>query len=464
MVHPDATFVERDMRRQPNLMKSTLVAQTAPAPADQGPPTNYLDLYGLSKPPFGGPPDSATYILFNSHRRVIEPLIDHVVRGRGLIVLQGEEGIGKTEALRAAAGSVAAESNLNTIIVSRPSTGRINLMQLVAALQGRPGADGRFADEVVTQFLAPPRRAVLIDDVDLIPQDCVRLLISLIQRISDQPGAPALVASSTVDLTTAPERPDLSEFAALARNTLRLPRLAAFEVQQYIERSLWISGGTTRRLITTDAMKLLIARSGGVPVAIGRLMEAVLMAGFARGDAMVTAKTVAAATGPTTAPRPRREPLELPATAAQAMQIAAIALFVLGASVFLYRGLSGGPDRASPATPEPRAAIPPPAVTASPQPAPKPVEILSPELMAALMKRGDQAVGLGDIAAARLLYQRAADAGSAAALTGLGKTYDPGYAAPGQAPDPARAADWYRKALALGDPHAGDLLKKLGGR
>jgi TPR repeat protein len=81
--------------------------------------------------------------------------------------------------------------------------------------------------------------------------------------------------------------------------------------------------------------------------------------------------------------------------------------------------------------------------------------------MTALMKRGDQSIALGDIAAARLLYQRAAEAGNASAATDLGRTYDPNYTVPGQSPDPARAAEWYRKAIASGDPQAADLLKKL---
>ena len=452
------------MRRSPNLLKTTMVAETAPAPDNQGPPANYLDLYGLSKPPFGGPRDSATYILFNSHRRVLEPLIAHVSSGSGLIVLLGVEGIGKTEILGAAAASATADAGTRTVMISRPPNGRISLMQLVSALQGRPGAEETSVEDAIAQFLAPPRKALLLDDVDLMPKDCVRLLVSLAQRIPAQPPSHAVVVSSSVDLATAAGRPDLIELAALARNTLRLPRLAAFEVQQYIERSLWISGGTTRRLINADAMKLLIAQSGGVPVAIGRLMEAVLTAGFARGDTMITTKTVAAAIGPTAPPRPRREPFEFPATFARSMQIAAVGLLAVGTSVFLYRGLSGPNDRPSPTGPEARP--PPHRVIAKPAPRPasKPVEPLPPELMTALMKRGDQAVSLGDIAAARLLYQRAADAGSAPASTALGKTYDPSFVLPGQTPDPARAAEWYSKALVLGDPNAGDLLKKLEGQ
>ena len=42
-----------------------------------------------------------------------------------------------------------------------------------------------------------------------------------------------------------------------------------------------------------------------------------------------------------------------------------------------------------------------------------------------LMARAEEFLALGDIAAARLLYERAAESGSGRAMTALGKTYDP---------------------------------------
>jgi TPR repeat protein len=90
------------------------------------------------------------------------------------------------------------------------------------------------------------------------------------------------------------------------------------------------------------------------------------------------------------------------------------------------------------------------------------IQPIPPDLVAALIKHGDQALGLGDISAARLWYQRAAEAGSARAAIALGKTYDPNYAAPGNAPDTAKAAALYRKAIAMGDPRAAELLNKMG--
>lgn len=429
------------MRRPPNLMKTMTPARPEQVLTDPGQPSNYLDLYGLSKPPFGSAMDGAGYILFGSHRRAFELLVDHMMNGSGAILLVGESGIGKTETLRAAA-AVAGESGLRTILIPRPPEGRINRDQIVAALDGQPET-----------FFAPPRKALLADDIELMPTDCLSLLLSFARPTTDELGGSAIILSSSgAELS----RPDLGEFSSLARNTIRLARLGPAEVRQYIERSLWIAGGTTRRLIAPEAVKLVVARSGGVPGTVNRLMEAAFTAGFARGDAMITAKTMGAVMGPA-APRVRSRPTPPPSGApARVLQVAAVGLLVAGASVFLYKGMT---DKVAPKSP---AVVQLPAEPPLPPPA-KSAATLPPELMAALLKRGNEALNLGDIAAARLLFQRAAESGNATAATALGKTYDPSFTTNTSASDPARAADWYRKAIAQGDPNAADLLKRLTG-
>ncbi len=82
-----------------------------------------------------------------------------------------------------------------------------------------------------------------------------------------------------------------------------------------------------------------------------------------------------------------------------------------------------------------------------------------------LLRRGDDMMRLGDIGAARLLYGRAANAGNGPAALAIGKTYDPralaDIGARGIAPDPTAAAEWYRRAAALGDRDADRLLAEL---
>ena len=82
-----------------------------------------------------------------------------------------------------------------------------------------------------------------------------------------------------------------------------------------------------------------------------------------------------------------------------------------------------------------------------------------------LLSRGEAMLSLGDISAARLLYERAATLGSARAAIAVGKTFDPAFLATihasGIPPDAAVAAIWYRKAAALGDSEAADRLARL---
>ncbi|MGE5202757.1 MAG: hypothetical protein ACM3O6_11915 [Acidobacteriota bacterium] len=103
---------------------------------------------------------------------------------------------------------------------------------------------------------------------------------------------------------------------------------------------------------------------------------------------------------------------------------------------------------------------PPQAAAAAPsQPAPDPQEI------AALIVRGDELLGTGDVVSARLFYQRAAELGSGPAATAVGQTYDPLFLevarVRGVRGDSQVAADWYRKAVALGDRQAEIRLRRL---
>jgi hypothetical protein len=82
--------------------------------------------------------------------------------------------------------------------------------------------------------------------------------------------------------------------------------------------------------------------------------------------------------------------------------------------------------------------------------------------IAVLMKRGAELMASGDIVAARMILQPAAEAGEAAAAFALAETYDPSVlgklATTGIKPDIALAQQWYEKAKMLGSTAAGERL------
>lgn len=109
------------------------------------------------------------------------------------------------------------------------------------------------------------------------------------------------------------------------------------------------------------------------------------------------------------------------------------------------------------------APLPPPVVKITPSPPPS-IATAKP-LDQGLVQRGDIMVSQGNIEAARMLYERAANDGVGSAALKLGETYDPVFLTShhliGPKADPQQAEAWYRKASALGEAEAARRLKLM---
>jgi len=127
--------------------------------------------------------------------------------------------------------------------------------------------------------------------------------------------------------------------------------------------------------------------------------------------------------------------------------------------------------------PAPVAAAPPAAapVAALPlAPVPEPmirgdaIHRLDPNEIASSLRRADDLIASGDLAAARLVLRRAANAGDARAAMALAGTYDPvileKLGVHGFVPDVAMARVWYEKAKKFGSAEAPQRLELLASK
>jgi len=124
----------------------------------------------------------------------------------------------------------------------------------------------------------------------------------------------------------------------------------------------------------------------------------------------------------------------------------------------------------APATPPqaataPVAAVSPVAVVPPPAPAPAPVRRMDADELATLMQRAKGFLEAGDLPAARLLLERAAEAQDMSAVLLLAQTYDPDVLGTSDVrnivPEPAKARVWYQKAAQLGSADAQRRLAQL---
>jgi hypothetical protein len=165
----------------------------------------------------------------------------------------------------------------------------------------------------------------------------------------------------------------------------------------------------------------------------------------------------------TSIPLARPIPLKDPARVSNPTQLASANAGDLGASA--------APSREAIANAYQTAlqAQPPVQATAAAQPLPPtpaaPARTLDADTLSGLMTRAKSLMAVGDIAAARLLLERAANGQEAAAAFLLAQTYDPAVLGTKDTrsitADPATARDWYRKAAQLGSTEAQQRLSEL---
>ena len=130
-----------------------------------------------------------------------------------------------------------------------------------------------------------------------------------------------------------------------------------------------------------------------------------------------------------------------------------------------------------PAAPAPVAAAPPaaaPVAALRSAPVPGPlipgdaIHRLDPNEIASSLRRADDLIASGDLAAARLVLRRAANAGDARAAMTLAGTYDPvileKLGVHGFVPDVAMARAWYEKAKKFGSAEAPRRLELLASK
>src|SRR5450631_1938894 len=224
----------------------------------------------------------------------------------------------------------------------------------------------------------------------------------------------------------------------------------------------------SRRIPRTSVSSRILA---GVLAAAAMAILVALISSDATRDLFIYAKASFAAVipAPSAAAQPSstqltasdiqlKDPTRLPAPANQALPVRSVATVAVAPSraeiTSAYQSALQG-----------RA---PAVVTATVAPPTKAIDgarAIDADELAGLLKRARSLIAIGDIAAARLLLERAAGAQEARAALLLAQTYDPAVlGAPDMrsiTPDPAMARDWYRKAAQFGSPEAQQRLAQI---
>ena len=248
----------------------------------------YERFFGLTERPFDLTPNPRFLYLTGRHREALSNLRYGVEGRKGVTLLIGEAGTGKTTLLRAALEEQR-DRLIQTVTVSNPALTRSEFFEFLAAsFELSPNAANsktRFLFELTRlvreQHEAGIVTALMVDESQSLSDELleeIRLLAN-IETVTEKLLPVVLIGQPELaDRLNEPQLRQLKQRIALR---CVLTPLDLRETAAYIATRLRIAGGECGRIFTRDAVMTIHERSRGIPRSISVICDNALLSGFA---------------------------------------------------------------------------------------------------------------------------------------------------------------------------------------
>jgi general secretion pathway protein A len=250
----------------------------------------YERFYGLRERPFDLTPNPKFLYLSGGHQEALGNLQYGIVGRKGMTLLIGEAGTGKTTLIRAAMDAVAGPS-VRCVYLSNPVLTREEFYEFLArrfelsAEAARSKA--RFLDELESTLIERHRAGILtalvIDEAQSLPHELLEEVRLLANFETDTDKLMPVVLAGQPELAARLEHEDLRQLKQRVALRCDLGALDARETASYISGRIAIAGGDAAKVFTREAVQTIYERSGGIPRTISVICDNALLNGFAVG-------------------------------------------------------------------------------------------------------------------------------------------------------------------------------------
>lgn len=246
----------------------------------------YHEFFGLREPPFRDTPDPRFAVPIPSHEAAYAALAAGVSAGRGLLLLTGAPGSGKTILVKRL--TAALPRSVQVVAVPYPNVTLDDVVWYLAKALDVPA--GRDGGEPVRREIARRREhgervLLVVDEAQALPRATLAALPGLLGGATPD-GTPALqiLLAGQPALETVANELRLSTSAVRAR----LEPLSSAESALYIRERLRHGGATSDDLFAPAAVARLGRLAGGTPRLLSVLCDRCLAAAFVAGEQSVT--------------------------------------------------------------------------------------------------------------------------------------------------------------------------------
>ncbi len=252
----------------------------------------YKEFYGLTEEPFTLTPNPSFIVFTPSYNEVLASLYYGLENAKGLIVLMGEVGTGKTTALRWILKRL--DSSVLAAYVFNPRLSIDEFYHHVTQMLGIKewnnkaellNAMGRVLEERHRRGL---RTVLIIDEAHELSDYVLEEIRLLLNFESDNAKHLQIILAGQPELREKLNQSNLRQLkqrVALRCKMHALPTVE--EVEDYITERLSIAGSDQPNIFTPGAIDLLFQCSEGIPRQINNLCDNAMLAGYAAGEQVI---------------------------------------------------------------------------------------------------------------------------------------------------------------------------------
>lgn len=248
----------------------------------------YESFYGLRERPFDLTADPRFLHITSKHREALSTLRYGISGGKGVTMLTGEAGTGKTTLLHKALAEESRD-NRSIVCVNNPTLTREEFFEFLTDGFGLHKSARRsksrflvaFEQRLLIRHEAKGLSALVIDEAQALSNELleeIRLLANL-ETATDKLLAVILVGQP--ELAERLNHPSLRQLKQRVALRCQLTPLDLQETAAYIAARLRIAGGDGQGIFTREAVIAIYERSGGIPRLVSVICDNALITGFA---------------------------------------------------------------------------------------------------------------------------------------------------------------------------------------
>lgn len=248
----------------------------------------YKKFYSLSENPFNITSDPAFFFSSNYHEEAFNHLLYGIQSRKGIIVITGEIGTGKTTLCRTLLNRL--DDKVKTALILNPSFSDLQLLQMIIRDLGIPAAAHRNKLELVgaiAEFLV--EESLKGNNVVVVIDECQNLNIRQLEQIrllsnleTEKEKLLQIILVGQPELADKLKNPALRQLNQRVTVRYHIQSLPKKEVTRYIEHRLKVAHADHRLEFTPDAIEAIFQYSQGTPRMINVLCDRALLAGFVK--------------------------------------------------------------------------------------------------------------------------------------------------------------------------------------